>query len=130
MIRARTLRDGEGIPEGFSTGYENMPIMRDWIWIAEDKGPVGVLLAAPCHGLVYMMRLCTKEDANSAIAVVLLRACMKDCNKRGFRGYFFHVDTSKGSERAMISICRKAGGVQLTVPQILLVGPIDRAAIL
>lgn len=127
MISVRTLREGEPIPEGFNTGFENMPVMREWAWIAESDCPVGVLLAAPCHGLVYMMRICIKEGSNPAVAVVLIRACMKDCEKRGFKGYFFHVTTMTEVERTLIPIVRKAGGVQIPLPQLMLVGPIDKA---
>jgi hypothetical protein len=127
MITTRTLREGEAMPEGFSTGYEKMPIMRDWVWIAEDGEPLGVLLAAPCHGLVYMMRLCVK-DHNPMTAALMVRSCMKDCDKRGFRGYFFHVSTMSEAERALIPICRQVGAVQVPLPQVLIVGPIDRVA--
>lgn len=128
MICVRTLRKGEEIPGGFATGYENMPVMTDWAWVAEDGVPVGVLLAAPCHGLVYMMRLCVKEGASQATATILLRSCMKDCNERGFRGYFFHVSTTNQVEMDLIPICRKAGGTQIPLPQVLIVGPINKAA--
>jgi hypothetical protein len=128
MIRVRTLTKGEALPPGFHTGYELMPIMEDWAWIAENGEPVGVLLAAPCHGLVYMMRVCVKEGANPATAAILIRACMRDCEKRGVKGYFFHVSTLSQVERDLIPICRKAGAVQVPIPQVLLVGAVDRAA--
>jgi len=128
MIRVRTLEKGEKLPEGFATGFEAMPVMEDWAWIAEDGGPVGVILAAPCHGLVYMMRVCVKAGANRAAAAILIRACMRDCDKRGMKGYFFHVSTMSQVERDLIPICRKAGAVQIPIPQVLLVGAVDRAA--
>jgi len=128
MISVRTLREGESIPQGFSTGYEAMPIMADWCWVAENGEPQGVLLAAPCHGLVYMMRVCTKEGANPATAAILIRACMKDCERRGFKGYFFHVSGITQVERDLIPVVRKAGGVQITLPQMMLVGSIAKAA--
>lgn len=127
-MKTRTLQEGERMPEGFNTGYENMPLMPDWVWIAENGEPVGVLLAAPCHGLVYMMRLCMKEGTNPAVAARLIRACMKDCESRGFRGYFFHVSTMSEVERQLVPIVKKAGGVQIPLPQVMLVGSIERAA--
>src|ERR1700693_3133010 len=128
MITTRTLKEDESIPEGFATGHEQMPIMRDWVWVAENGEPLGVLLAAPCHGLGYMMRVCVKENANPATATILIRACMTECEKRGFRGHFFHVSTLPQAERVLIPIRRKASGVQVPLPQVVIVGPIDKAA--
>ena len=88
------------MPEGFSTGYENMPLQTDWVWVAEKDGkPEGVLMVAPCHGLIYMMRLCAKEDASPMVAVCLLRACMRESKRRGFRGFFTHIDPTKEMDR-------------------------------
>lgn len=128
MIRVRTLRDGEPMPEGFNTGFESMPLIRDWVWVAEEDEPLGVLIAAPCHGLVYMMRICAKEGAKPSVVTAIIRACMRDCEARGFKGYFFHVTTLNQAERTLIPICRKAGGVQLTHPQVVMAGSIEKAA--
>jgi hypothetical protein len=128
VIRVRNLREGEAMPEGFYTGYEHMPVMRDWAWVAEGEEILAILLAAPCHGLVYFMRLCVKQGAGRITAMALIRGCMRDCEKRGFKGYFFHVSGMSQVERSLIPIVRKAGGVQITQPQMMLVGPIDEAA--
>jgi hypothetical protein len=127
-IKVRTLEKEESIPAGFNTGYESMPLMGDWVWIAEDGEPLGVMLAAPCHGLVYMMRVCVKDGANPATALILMRECMKECNRRGFKGYFFHVSTMSQTERDLMPICRKAGAVQIPLPQVMIVGSVERAA--
>jgi hypothetical protein len=127
VIRVRNLREGEAMPEGFHTGYEHMPVMRDWVWLAEGEETLAILLAAPCHGLVYFMRLCVKKGAGRATATILIRACMKECDRRGFKGYFFHVSGASQVERSLIPIVRKAGGVQITQPQMMLAGPIDEA---
>ena len=128
MISTRNLRENEAMPEGFATGFEKMPVMRDWVWIAESEGAaIGVMLAAPCHGLVYMVRLCVKDGANQAVATILIRACMAECSKRGFKGYFFHVDPMREIERNLIPICRKAKAIQVTIPQIAIIGSVEDA---
>lgn len=127
MTRVRNLGAGEAIPDGFSTGFERAAVMPEWVWIAESDGPVGVLMAAPCHGLVYMVRICVKKGSNPSVAMALIRACLRDSKSRGFKGYFLHVTTMSGSERGLIPICKKAGGVQLTHPQIVLAGAIEKA---
>jgi hypothetical protein len=102
--------------------------MSDWAWLAESENqPVGILLAAPCHGLVYMMRLCLAES-NPAVGFLLLRACMRECHKRGFKGYFTHLNPMHASEGQMIPMCKKAGGFTLTIPQVMIAGSIEKAA--
>jgi hypothetical protein len=129
MITARTLREGEPIPEGFNTGFERMPFMPEWIWIVEqDKTPAGVLIAAPMHGLIYLMRFCVKPGSDKTVALVLLRAMLKDTKARGFRGYIAHIDPTNSEENVLIPLCRKAGGAPLPLPQTMLVGSIDKAA--
>ena len=129
MTTVRTLRANEPMPEGFATGYENMPFMPDWVWVAESDGEaLGVLMAAPCHGLIYLMRLCIKDDAQRMTAFALLRACMRETNRRGFKGFFMHIDPTKEIDRRFIPTVKKTGGVQLMIPQVMLVGSIERAA--
>jgi hypothetical protein len=127
-MKVRTLNTGEAMPAGMNTGYEQMPLQTDWVWVAEEDGtPLGVVLAAPCHGLVYIMRLCVREGVNPHTALALLRACMKDAQDRGFRGFFFHVDPTSEVDRHILVICRKVGVKPMTIPQVLLVGSVDNA---
>lgn len=128
MIAVRTLRPGDPFPQGFNTGYEKMPVMKSWVWIAESNDEVvGVLLAAPMHGLIYIMRLCIRDGAPTSTGVSLFRAFMRDALQRGFKGFLAHIDPTKEPAR-FISMCRRAGGRQLSTPQVLLTGWIEKAA--
>ena len=119
----------EPMPEGFNTGFENMPFMPHWVWTAEEDGEaLGLLMAAPAHGLIYMMRLCVKKGAPSLTALFLLRGCMREAQKRGFKGFFTHVDPTGEIDRRVLGTCRKSGGVQMLMPQVMLVGSIEKAA--
>jgi hypothetical protein len=123
----RTLKPGEALPAGMNTGYESMPIETNWVWVAEEDGkPVGVLMAAGCHGMVYIMRLCIPKKSRIA-AFLLLRACLRDSQSRGFQGFFFHIDPTMETDRHIMLLCRKAGAKQLMVPQVLMVGSVERA---
>lgn len=125
----RTLKETDPFPEGFATGYEAMPVMKAWVWVAEKDGEVfGVLMGAPMHGLVYLMRLCIRDGAASATAFLLLRAFMRETTKRGFKGYVMHIDPTGAVDRKMIPLVKRAGGVQLTLPQTMLVGSTGVAA--
>jgi len=117
------------MPEGFYTGFEKMPLQEDWVWVAErDGAPQGVLMAAPCHGLIYMMRLCVKEGSPAITAFRLLRACMRDTKARGFKGFFMHIDPTSEKDIKVWPACKKSGALALPLPQQMIVGSIERAA--
>jgi len=128
-MKIRTLREDETFPQHLGTGFESMPVMKSYCWIAEHEGRiVGILMAAPCHGLVYIVRLRVEEMAPTITAALLFRNFIRDVKQMGFVGYFTHVDPSRESERSMIPICRKAKGLQIAMMQIPLAGSIQEAA--
>src|SRR5271168_2342093 len=115
MITVRTLRIDEPMPEGFNTGYERMPFMPHWVWVAEKDGEaLGLVLAAPCHGLAYIMRVCVKKGSPAIVAFILLRRSMKEMRARGLRGYFTHIDPTRDTERHLMLTCRQAGAKTMT----------------
>lgn len=129
MIHVRTLREEEDFPAHLETGFENMPVMKSFCWVAEHDGRIiGILMAAPCHGLVFLVRVKIKDKAPIATASLLFRKCVRDCNERGFKGYLTYIDPQRESERRMIPICRKAGGFQIQDVQVGLVGSFEKAA--
>jgi hypothetical protein len=129
LITVRTLRTDEPMPQHLGTGYESMPVMNDFVWVAE-KGEkiIGILMAAPCHGCVFFVRLCAEKDAPPMTVPLLFRKCVRDCHARGFKGYFTYVDPTREAERKFIPICRKAGGLQIASVQVGLVGNLEQAA--
>lgn len=117
-------------PVGFDTGYETMPVMKSWVWVAEEnQETAGVLLAAPMHGIVYLMVLRVRERAPASTLFLMLRKCMRDCLARGFTGFCLHIDpTGDEAMRKIIPLCKRAGGVQMLQPHVFLVGSVERAA--
>jgi hypothetical protein len=129
VIRVRTLKPNEAMPQHLGTGFEQMVVMNDFVWVAEKGGKIiGILMAAPCHGVIFFVRLRTEKDAPPMAVTLLFRKCVRDCQERGFKGYFTYVDPSIEAERKFIPICRKAGGAQITSLQVGLVGRLGDAA--
>jgi hypothetical protein len=117
------------MPQHLGTGFEQMPVMKDFVWIAEEDGKViGMLMASPCHGLVFLARLRIEKYAPASTVTCLFRKCIKDCLDRGFKGYFTFIDPSREIERRMLPICVKAGGMQIQDLQVGLVGSLEQAA--
>ncbi len=129
MITVRTLKPDEPMPQHLDTGFEQMPVMKDFVWIAEQEGKViGALMASPCHGLIFLARLRLMKNAPLSTVTTMFRKCIRDCLDRGFKGYFTFIDPSREIERKMIPICMKAGGVQVQELQVGLVGSLGEAA--
>lgn len=106
-----------------------MPVMNDYAWIAEESGKVtGILLAAPCHGLAFIMRICTEKGVSGMTLQLMFRKFIQDCRARDLRGYFTFIDPGRDAERRFIPICEKAGGMQIQTLQVGLVGSIEKAA--
>lgn len=117
------------MPQDLDTGFEQMPVMKDFVWVAENHGQItGALLASPCHGLIFFVRVRTQPDAPAMTVPLLFRRAVRDCVKRGFKGYFTYIDPNRSAERAFIPVCRKAGGIQVTSLQVGLVGRLEDAA--
>ena len=114
------------MPQHLGTGFEGMQVDRDWAWVAESNGEiVGILLAGSCHGLIYLMRICTQKGSSPMVVRALLEKMRKDCAARGFKGYFFHLDPTMPMDRKLLRACRRFGGIQLTVPQVIMVGSLE-----
>jgi hypothetical protein len=129
MIKIRTLREGEQMPQNLGTGYESMPVMNSFVWVAEEEEKIiGILMAAPCHGLIFLMRLRVLEGSNPMVALLLFRHCMKDSKEMGFRGYFSYINPQIEADAKMIPICTGAGGMQITQMQVPLCGSVEKAA--
>jgi len=109
----RSLRASDAFPDALDTGFERMPVMKNWVWVAEENGEtLAVLLAAPMHGLVYMMVLRARENCANGILLGLFRQFFKDCVKRGYKGFWFHINPTKTIERRFIPMIRRMGGTQ------------------
>jgi hypothetical protein len=129
MVTIRTLRADEKLPQHFKTGYELMPVMPDWCWLAEEGDkPVGALLAAPCHGVAYLVRVFTIEGASTEVTVNLILQCFHDCKKRGYHGFLTHICPLREQEGKLMMLTEKWGGFQAPEFQVAIVGPIERGA--
>lgn len=113
MIVYRSLRSSDPFPDTLATGFERMPVMKNWVWVAEEDGEtLAVLMAAPMHGLVYLMVLRARDNCAEGILLGLLRRCIRDCKDRGFKAFWMHVNPTKRTEGRFIGIIRRMGGNQ------------------
>jgi hypothetical protein len=129
-MNIRNLQPGEAIPPGLDTGFEKLRMMPDWVWIAENYGvPIGALIGAPCHQLAHLVRLCVRDDQHKTIVSgLLLRAFLRDVQKRGYLVYFAWLDPTNEIERRLVGLIRKSGGKQETMPQVSCLGLVSDAA--
>lgn len=118
--QVRNIEDGDALPESLYTGFEAMPMDSDWAWIAVKKATInGILIAAPCHGIAFIARLVVRKNAPFETLPLLLRKFFRDAKDRGFSGFMTYLDPTRKEESALLGLVRKAGGQQITLPQVL-----------
>jgi hypothetical protein len=113
------LKD-EVLPEGLRTGFDVGPACDpQWIFVLErDGAPVVLLVAAPAHVMVVLLRLVACGDANVGDVRHLLLGAFKMMKERGYLGYVTWVDPTRAIEQALLTLIRHSGGTQMTMPQV------------
>jgi len=126
MIEVRNLQADEAFPSFMDDWMKKSTTMREWVWVAKDDGnPVGVVVGAPVHGLVYLARIRTSEGAPSTTVLALMRKCFADCKERGFFGFFTQLNPTLREESKLIGVIRSTGGKQLEDPLVMVAGGLD-----
>jgi hypothetical protein len=121
--------DLDAIPEALKEG-ENWPLLtldENWVWLAKDGdgSVVGILIAAPCHGLVFIWRLKMLATAPNWALGKLLRRCIRDLRARKCLGYITWLDVcSRPEEMALARIAARAGAL-FTAATTVVVGSIN-----
>jgi len=125
-VTVRHLILNEALPDGLRTGYEKGACDPSWIWLAESNGAaVGILVTAPAHVLVILMRMVILDGAPTITAYKLLAQGFREMKERGYKGYVMWVNPTQEREQRILRLVAAAGGGQSDVPQILCYGKIE-----
>lgn len=109
---------------------ENWPLLHldmEWVWLAHDQEGkiVGILIAAPCHGLVFIWRVKMLKSAPYWALGRLLRRFIRDIRQRGCLGYITWLDVcNRPAEEALAKIAFRAGALFTTATTIV-AGSVD-----
>lgn len=108
-----TMEFLERLPEALKEGesWELLSIDPEWVWLAEDGGKVvGILIAAPCHGMVFIWRVKMLPEASYWSLGKLFRNFIRDLRKRKCLGYIAFLDlVGQKNEQAIARIAARAG---------------------
>ena len=129
--KARLLRAGEVIPSHLEAAFDLLgQIDHDWIWVLDVDGTIkGILVASPCHGAAMIWRIVVSPGSSQMALGRLLRAFLRDCRKRGIKGYLTFVSLSREPERRLASILEHSGGKIFQKDMALIVSPMPREGI-
>jgi len=101
------------IPEALREGenWEYLTLDPHWVWTVEDAGKmVGILIAGPCHGLVFIWRVKVVAGAPRWTLGKLFRNFIRDLRKRGCLGYMACLNlVDQPRELAIARIALRAG---------------------
>jgi hypothetical protein len=126
VTEVRNYIPGEWLPERLRTTFESCAGTDPrWIFvILRNEKPVGILVLAPAHAYLIMLRVIM--DYESGAEVNDLRTLLKKsaivCRERGFMGYATWLDPTSVEERQLMGIFLRTGGKQLMNPQVLCCG--------
>src|SRR5690349_5986125 len=124
-MSVRTMCQGERLPEGLRTGYEGGRCDPNWIFLVERDGkPVSILVAAPVHIVVLLVRMVSTPEAHVNDIRSLLVYFVKTVKERGYSGYITYLGLHLQQEKALADIIKAAGGTQIEEPQFLCVGTV------
>lgn len=103
----------ERLPEALKEGenWELLTLDPEWIWLVEHGDQVvGILIAGPCHGLVFIWRVKVLAGAPHWTLGKLFRRFIRDIRKRGCMGYVSFLDIgNRPQEQAIARIAHRAG---------------------
>lgn len=119
------MRKGERFPEELRTGYEGGQCDPDWIFVVErEEKPVAILVAAPVHIVVLLVRLLSSPRASVNDVRSLLLYFVKTVKERGYSGYITYLGLHLEQERTLAEIIKATGGTQIEEPQYLCLGTV------
>lgn len=120
----RNLKPDDVLPDLLKTGFElAKTCAHEWIWVVERDGKIVCLLVtAPAHVMVILLRLLSTPEAEGTDVRALLLHTFREIKERGYKGYSTWLDPTKEPENAFIGIIRAIGGVQLMNPQVACCG--------
>jgi hypothetical protein len=111
------------IPEGLKEGenWHLLSLDSDWVWLAKDDDEiVGILIAAPCHGLAFIWRIKMLPEASPMALLRLLRAFIRDLHKRKCLGYMALLNVAeRKEEQALARIAFRAGAMFTTATTVV-----------
>lgn len=102
-------------------------IQHDWIFVIEDSERVwGVLVTAPAHGLVMLMRCALCEGAPATALGRLLHGAFGVLRLRGYHMWITVLDPTTQVERELYRVSRRWGAEQWPSPAVVMVGLTSR----
>ena len=120
--------DLKTIPDGLKEG-ESWPILSldpEWVWLArnDDAEIVGLLIAAPCHGLVIIWRLKMLPTAPYFSLGRLFRDFIREIRRRGCLGYVGLLDVVERPAEAILARIAFRAGAQFSTAATVVFGSV------
>lgn len=128
-LEFRNLIEGEKLPPELSGDFpQGWEFDREWTWVALfDSEVIGVLLGAPCHGIVLMMMVKVKTGHGYCL-IGLIRYFIRESVRRGFKCYMTHLNREKPEQMKLLHILELAQGNVLPFNIVCVGGNLQDAA--
>lgn len=105
----RHFETGDMVSAELLDKWALLPLDRKWVWVVEHEDAIkAVLIAAPMHGMVFLLRIGANEDAPGTWLLTLLRTVMAECKERGYIAMMTYL-TMRPEEQKLLRIANREG---------------------
>lgn len=104
-MKIRQMRKREVLP--IKTGMEPLELDHEWVWVAEDDRTgvvVGVLILAPCHGSIFVVRVVAGPDAPVTWLRRILTHAGRAVLERGYKVAFTYFNLDRPNEMRLAKL--------------------------
>jgi hypothetical protein len=124
----RHLNKGEKLPDLGQQIPDSHLVQHEWIWLVYNRftdKPLAMLVTAPAHGIVMLLRIYATKLSPRAAMVGLFRKSLAAMSNRGYSRYVCFLDEARDNEASLIDIAKRAGATSAGGKHIMVTGPTD-----
>lgn len=97
----------------------------EWVWIVEHEGTVeAILITAPMHGVLFLLRIAATKNAPRAWMVVMLRRVLREAKERGLLAVMTYLTATK-EELKLVRLATREGWLGVPETGMWLMGPCE-----
>lgn len=130
-MQIRNLRPTDSLPAAdlsspdLPFGLDQLPLSPEWVWVTlRDARIIGVLVTAPAHGLLILLRISFVPGSPASAPMLLLRRAFRDARRRGLLGYVTFLSDSAAAESHLMRIVDRRRDSLLPVSGAWAFGPL------
>jgi len=105
----RNLKPGDQLDHELLGNWAALKLDHDWVWVVEHHANIeAIMIAAPMHGLVFLLRIAATKYAPDGWLLCALRTVLKESQRRGLIAAMTYLTTAP-TEQKLMRLALRAG---------------------